>query len=69
VRLLKDGTPLDFEVVGHRLVLKNLPKTPPDSHAGITVIELVFDGPPEYLMASYYPQLHGGRDITGGVRR
>lgn len=69
VRLLKDGTPLDFELVGHRLVLKNLPKTPPDTHAGITVIELEFGGSPQYLMASYYPQLHGGRDITGGQRK
>ena len=68
VRLLKDGTALDWELVGHRLVLKHLPRTPPDTHAGVTVIELEFDGPPQYTFASYYPQLHGGRDITGGVR-
>jgi alpha-L-fucosidase len=64
VRLLKNGTPVDFELDGHRLVLKNLPRTSPDSHAGIAVIELEFDESPQYLMASYYPQLHGGRDIT-----
>jgi len=32
--------------------------------AGITVLEMEFDGPPEYCFASYYPQLHGGREIT-----
>lgn len=64
VRLLKDGTPLDFELVGHRLILKNLPQIPPDTHTGITVIEMVFDGMPEYTFASYYPQLHEGRDIA-----
>ena len=68
VRLLKDGTPLDFEHRGHRLILKNLPKSAPDTHAGVTVIELEFKEKSQYCFASYYPQLHGGRDITGGVR-
>ena len=68
VRLLKDGTPLEFEHKGHRILLKNLPRTPPDTHAGVTVIEMEFAEPPQYLFASYYPQLHGGRDVTGGVR-
>lgn len=68
VRLLKDKTPLEFELKGHRIILKNLPKSAPDIHAGITVIELEFEEKPQYLMGSYYPQLHGGRDLTGGVR-
>ena len=64
VRLLRDGTPLDFEYRGQRILLKNLPKTPPDPHAGVTVIEMVFDEGPKYRFASYYPQLHGGEDIA-----
>ncbi len=39
-----------------------------DTHAGITAIALEFDGPPQYTFASYYPQLHGGRDIATGMR-
>ena len=65
VRLLKDGTSIDFEHRGHRILLKNLPKSPPDSHAGITVIEMEFDEPAEYRFASYYPQLHRGEDRAG----
>ncbi len=65
VCLLRDGTPLTFEHRGHRLLLKNLPKIAPDPHAGVTVIELVFDDPPRYLSGSYYPQLHGGSDPAG----
>lgn len=68
VRLLKNGTPLEFEHKGHRILLKNLPQTPPDTHAGVTMIEMEFEEPPKFLFCSYFPQLHGGRDITGGVR-
>lgn len=65
VRLLKDGTPIEFEHKGHRILLKNLPKEAPDKIAGITVIEMEFDETPKYMFASYYPQLHGGRDEAG----
>jgi alpha-L-fucosidase len=65
VRLVKDGTPIAFEQRGHRILLKNLPATPPDAHAGITVLELAFEGDPEFHHASYYPQLHGGVDYAG----
>jgi len=65
VRLLKDGTPLEFEYIGHRIVLKNLPPKAPDSITGTTVIALEFDELPRYLSQSYYPQIHGGRDIAG----
>lgn len=64
VRFLKDGTPIDFELKGHRILLKNLPKVSPDIIAGVTVIELEFDETPQYRFASYYPQLHGGSDIA-----
>lgn len=65
VRLLKDGSHIDFEHKGHRILLKNLPHVSPDTNAGITVIELEFDELPKYRFASYYPQLHGGSDIAG----
>jgi hypothetical protein len=65
VRLVKDGTPVQFEQRGHRILLKNLPQTPPDTHAGITVLQLEFDEAPEFHRASYYPQLHGGVDWAG----
>lgn len=68
VRLLKDGTPLEFEHKGHRILLKNLPAAVPDTNAGVTVIEMEFEESPKYMFASYYPQLHGGRDITDGNR-
>lgn len=60
-----DGTEIEFEHKGHRLVLKNLPKEVPDKIAGITIIKLEFDEEPENVFASYYPQLHYGRDIAG----
>ena len=65
VRLLRDGTPLEFEHRGHRLLLRNLPQAVPDPHAGVTVIELVFDEAPRFLFGSYFPQLHGGQDPAG----
>ncbi len=65
VRLLRDGTPVEFEHVGHRILLKGLQRTAPDPHAGVTVIELCFDESPRYLFGSYYPQLHGGFDRAG----
>ena len=65
MRLLTDGTPIEFEHRGHRILLKNLPKVSPDANAGITVIEMEFEEAPQYLFASYYPQLHVGKDIAG----
>ncbi|HHY82596.1 MAG TPA: alpha-L-fucosidase [Clostridiales bacterium] len=64
IRFVHDGKPVDFEHKGHRIILKNLPEECPAPVAGITVLEMEFDGPPEYCFASYYPQLHGGREIT-----
>lgn len=68
IRLLKDGTKVDFEHRGHRIVLKNLPATPPDTHAGITVIEMEFDEAPRFRFASYYPQLNRGEDVAGEAK-
>ncbi|MBT4814685.1 MAG: alpha-L-fucosidase [Lentisphaerae bacterium] len=68
VRFLTDGSPIDFEFKGHRIMLRNLPKTSPDPHAGIAVIDMEFDGIPEYTFASYYPQLHGGNDPAGDAK-
>ena len=65
VRLVRDGSPVAFEQRGHRILLKNLPRTSPDPHAGIAVLELEFDSAPEFHRASYYPQLHGGVDYAG----
>jgi alpha-L-fucosidase len=65
IRLLKDGTPVQFEQRGHRVLLKNLPPTPPDTHAGVSVLQVEFDGKPEFNFMSYYPQLHEGVDIAG----
>lgn len=65
VRFLKDNTPIEFEHKGHRILLKNMPKKSPDETAGVTVIAMDFDEMPEYMFATYYPQLHGGRDVAG----
>ena len=65
IKLVKDGTPIDFEQKGHRIMLKNLPKASPDATAGIAVLELEFSETPVFNRCSYYPQLHGGRDIAG----
>lgn len=65
VSLLKDGTPIDFEFKGHRIILKNMPEQVPDTIAGVTVIDMEFEEEPKYKIASYYPQLHGGEDFAG----
>jgi alpha-L-fucosidase len=68
VRLVRDGSPVEFKQRGHRIFLKGLPETCPDPHAGIAVLELEFDGVPEFHWLSYYPQLHNGVDYSGGNR-
>ncbi|MGI6653220.1 MAG: alpha-L-fucosidase [Christensenellales bacterium] len=64
VYLVKDGTPIDFEHKGHRIILKNLPDKSPDTINGVAVIAMEFDQAPGYRFASYYPQLHNGQDIA-----
>lgn len=68
VRMAKDGTSIDFEQKGHRIILKNLPKSSPDKITGIAVLELEFEETPEFNRASYYPQLHGGKDYAGDMK-
>ena len=62
VYLLKDGAPIDFEHKGHRILLKNMPHQSPDE-LGVAVIAMEFNEPPCYTFASYYPQLHEGREF------
>jgi alpha-L-fucosidase len=49
---LADGTPIHFEQSEDRLVFKNLPYHDPDPIAGVTVIKLEFDGPPEQKLGA-----------------
>jgi hypothetical protein len=55
-----DGTPIDFEKKGDRIILSNLPSENPDPILGIPLIKIEFDTFPEYRFASYFPQLNGG---------
>lgn len=57
---VKDGTPIDFEQRGYRIWLKNLPAKSPDEHAGIAVLELVFEAPPRFRFVSDCAQFHYG---------
>jgi alpha-L-fucosidase len=57
---VKDGTPIEFEQRGHRIWLKNLPAKSPDEHAGIAVLELVFEEVPFFRFVSDCPQFHFG---------
>lgn len=68
VTLLQSGTPVDFEFKGQRIILKDLPPEAPDKIAGVTVIDMEFDREPEYIYASYYPQMHGGVDYAGDMK-
>jgi len=64
VKFLHDGKPIDFELKGQRLLLKNLPTACPAPEAGVTVIAMEFDRAPQFTFASYFPQLHHGAEIT-----
>lgn len=61
VRFAHDGTPIEFECEGNRILLKNLPRQPLDQTAGVTVLELTFTEEPRFIQAHRYPQLHGGK--------
>ncbi|MGI5893612.1 MAG: alpha-L-fucosidase [Candidatus Merdivicinus sp.] len=57
VRLLSDGTSVQFKQEHQRIIIK----TPdPDPIANVTVYELTFDGEIRHERASLYPPLHGG---------
>lgn len=61
IKYIKDETPVDFIYKDHRIILKNLPEKPKDDILGITVFEMEFEEEPQYVFASHYPQLHGGK--------
>lgn len=65
VRLLATGEPVTFEHAGNRIVLKDLPESSPDRHAGVGVIAMEFDEAPRYRFGSAYPHLHGGSEYRG----
>jgi hypothetical protein len=58
---LADGSDVDFEQNGQRIILKGLPDKNPDTNVAIPVFELTFDKQPTYVPGSYYPQRHGGK--------
>ncbi len=58
---LIDGTPIDFELRGSRIILKNVPEENPDPILHVPLIKIEFDETPKYRFASYFPQLHQGR--------
>lgn len=56
-----DGTPIDWEKKGDRILLKNLPQENPDKILGYPLLKINFKEFPEYKFASYFPQLNGGQ--------
>ena len=66
ITILATGENVEFEHVGHRLTLKNLPTECPDKHVGITVLKMEFDEPYQYQFSSYYPQMLNGEDKSEG---
>jgi len=61
VRLLDTGTNVAFTQEKYRIVLRNLPTEPPDRIAGVAVLALEFDGPPETVRFAARPPLNQGR--------
>ncbi|MBR4726771.1 MAG: alpha-L-fucosidase [Clostridia bacterium] len=55
-----DGTPIEFELKGDRILLHGLPQENPDPILGIPLIKMEFDEKPAYRFASYFPQLNHG---------
>ena len=64
VYLVRDGSPIEFEHRGQRIILKNLPPVSPDPICGVAAIAMEFDEAPQYTFASYYPPLHHGTDFA-----
>lgn len=63
-----DGTPIDFEFKGSRIILKNLPSENPDPILNVPVLRLEFDKLPAYRFASYFPQLNSGRPSNTEIK-
>ena len=66
ISYLATGEPIDFEVDGHRIILKNLPEKAPDKILGITMLKMEFDQAPRHQFRSYYPQICQGTDFSEG---
>ncbi len=64
VRLLSDGSDLEFKQEKQKIILKNLPHKSPDKVAGIAVLKIEFAEKPVHKRCSYYPQLHGGKEFN-----
>lgn len=67
ITALATGEKIDFEMDGHRIILKNLPEKSFDRHANIAVIKLEFDKSPRCRSGSYYPQMRGGENVAGDL--
>lgn len=63
-KFMVSGHPIEFEQIGQRIFLKNLPDSERDTIANVTVIELEFVKPPTLYRQSYFPQLREGYDIS-----
>ena len=64
VTLLETGEEVKFVRDGDRLIFSDLPTEPVDKNVGVTVLKMEFDEPAKYVYASYYPQIHYGRDMS-----
>lgn len=64
ITFLQDGKNVSFRRDGDRLYLYDLPTEVPDREIGLTVLKMEFAEPVKYCFASYYPQLHYGRDMS-----
>ncbi len=69
ISYLATGEEIDFTTDGHRIILKNLPKDPPDKLLGVTVLKMEFDRAPRHHFRSYYPQISGGTDYSEGYHK
>lgn len=67
ITYLATGEKVDFELDGHRLILKNLPKEAVDKNAGITVFKLEYDEKAQYQWVSYYPHMNYGVNTAGDL--
>lgn len=60
---------MEFVHQRNRIVLNDLPKACPDSHAGVALIAMESDNAPRYAFGSVYPQMCSGVRQKGDARR
>jgi alpha-L-fucosidase len=58
------GKEISFIQESHRIKLRGISPEMRDNIAGVTVLELEFQTPPEAVRCSAYPQLHEGKEIN-----